>query len=75
MLLYCYLYTSILHRFIPFCYRTDDVARAFLKLVEEDHHNQALYVPPEGKDAVFVEDDTVRFAKEVLGIDYGSGQP
>ena len=38
--------------------------------MEEDHHNQALYVPPEGKDAVFVEDDTMKVAKEVLGLDY-----
>ena len=75
MLLYCHLYTAILHHFIPPCYRTDDVAKAFLQLVEEDHHNQAVYVPAEGKDVVFVEDDTIRFAKEVLGLDYGPSQP
>ena len=68
-LLYWHLYTAILH-LIPLFYRTDDVAKAVLQLVEEDHRNQAVYVPPEGKDVVFVEDDTMRVAKEVLGLDY-----
>ena len=70
----CKIYTAIYYHLTPLSDRTDDVAKAFLQAVEEEHHNQALYVPAEGKDVVFVEDDSIRFAKEVLGVDHVPGQ-
>ncbi|XP_072027012.1 15-hydroxyprostaglandin dehydrogenase [NAD(+)]-like isoform X2 [Amphiura filiformis] len=47
---------------------TDDVAKAFLKAIEEDHNGQSLFIPASDKDIVLVEDSSARFRKEVLGM-------
>ena len=49
-------------------YRTEDVAQAFLRTIEEDHHDQQLLIQTPGGDGViFVEDDTIRFRREIMG--------
>ena len=49
-----------------FLYRTDDVAKAFVKAIEEDHNGQALFVPA-GKDIIVAEDETARFRQMTVG--------
>ncbi|XP_072025240.1 15-hydroxyprostaglandin dehydrogenase [NAD(+)]-like [Amphiura filiformis] len=48
---------------------TDDVAKAFLKAIEEDHNGQAIFIPDGDNDIVLVEDSNARFRKEVLGME------
>ncbi|XP_072027011.1 15-hydroxyprostaglandin dehydrogenase [NAD(+)]-like [Amphiura filiformis] len=52
---------------------TDDVAKAFLKAIEEDHKGQALFIPAGDKDIVLAEDSNARFRKEVLGMETDAG--
>ena len=59
----CFLYND---------FRTDDVAKAFLKAIEEDHNGESLFIPSE--DIVMAEDSHARFRREVLGMEGDAAQ-